>query len=228
MFFYWIQMEKGVKMNVFQAVKQSLTTRQVAEAYGFQVKRSGMMLCPFHNDKNPSMKVDKRFHCFGCGEDGDVIDFSAKLFTLGLRDAAVKLAEDFSIPYENWSRASPKEPIKTKMMQVKQKQQEEKEYYQVLSEYFHILKEWKNIYAPKSEDEEWHPFFIEALEKSSYVEYLLDTFLFGNSWEKEELIREYGEEVKKIGKRLSELGKWEQSNVSWKCGRSQRKVGMER
>ena len=227
MFFYWVQMEKGVKMNVFQAVKQSLTTRQVAEAYGFQVKRSGMMLCPFHKDKNPSMKVDKRFHCFGCGEDGDVIHFSAKLFALGLRDAAIKLADDFSISYENnWGRASPKEPMKVKMIQIKQKQQEEKEYYQILSEYFHILKEWKNIYAPKSENEEWHPFFMEALEKSSYVEYLLDIFLFGNSWEKEEMIQVYGEEVKKIGERLSELGKWE--HTTKKCGRSQREIGMER
>ena len=114
------------------------------------------------------------------------------------------------------------------MIQIKQKQQEEKqkEYYQILSEYFHILKEWKTIYAPKLEDEEWHPFFMEALEKLSYVEYLLDMFLFGNSWEKEEMIQVYGEEVKKIGERLSELGKWE--NATEKCGRSQREIGMER
>ena len=30
------------------------------------------------------MKVDQRFHCFGCGADGDVIDFTAKLFNLSL------------------------------------------------------------------------------------------------------------------------------------------------
>ena len=24
-----------------------------------------MCVCPFHDDKNPSMKVDRRFHCFG-------------------------------------------------------------------------------------------------------------------------------------------------------------------
>ena len=35
-----------------------------------------MACCPFHDDKNPSMKVDQRFHCFGCGADGDVIDFN--------------------------------------------------------------------------------------------------------------------------------------------------------
>ena len=53
-------------MNVFEAVKQNLTTRQAAEMYGIQVSRHGMTVCPFHNDKNPSMKVDRRFHCFAC------------------------------------------------------------------------------------------------------------------------------------------------------------------
>ena len=45
-------------MNVFETVKQNLTTRQAAELYGIPVNRHGMAVCPFHNDKNPSMKVD--------------------------------------------------------------------------------------------------------------------------------------------------------------------------
>lgn len=56
-----------------------------------------MICCPFHADRNPSMKVDFRFHCFGCGADGDVIDFTAKLFQLSLRQAAEKLASDFGL-----------------------------------------------------------------------------------------------------------------------------------
>ena len=58
-------------MNVFEAVKQSATTRQAAEHYGIHVNRNGMACCPFHNDKTPSMKLDRRYHCFGCGADGD-------------------------------------------------------------------------------------------------------------------------------------------------------------
>ena len=30
-------------------------------------------LCPFHDDKHPSMKLDKRYYCFGCGEKGDLL-----------------------------------------------------------------------------------------------------------------------------------------------------------
>ena len=62
-------------MNVFEAVKQTVTTRQAAECYGIYVNRAGKANCPFHNDRTPSMKVDKRFHCFGCGAGGNVITF---------------------------------------------------------------------------------------------------------------------------------------------------------
>ncbi len=84
-------------MNVFEAVKQSVTTRQAAERYGIKVNRNGMCVCPFHNDKNPSMKVDRRFYCFGCGATGDVIDFVSRLHGISSKEAALMLAQDFSI-----------------------------------------------------------------------------------------------------------------------------------
>ena len=87
--------------NVFEAVKLSVSTREAAEFYGIKVRRNGMACCPFHDDKNPSMKVDQRFHCFGCGEDGDVIDFAAKLFDLSPKEAAEKLAQDFGLIYDS-------------------------------------------------------------------------------------------------------------------------------
>ena len=44
-------------MNLFEAVKESVTTRQAAQKYGIKVGRNGMACCPFHDDKHPSMKV---------------------------------------------------------------------------------------------------------------------------------------------------------------------------
>ena len=84
-------------MNVFEAVKQTVTTRQAAEMYGIRVSRNGMAICPFHNDRNPSMKLDKRFHCFACQADGDAVDFVSRLFHLPSREAAIKLADDFGM-----------------------------------------------------------------------------------------------------------------------------------
>ena len=68
----------GNKMNIYQRIKAALTTRQAAESYGLKVSPSGMALCPFHDDRHPSLKLDKRYYCFGCGEQGDVIDFTAR------------------------------------------------------------------------------------------------------------------------------------------------------
>ena len=33
-----------------------------------------MACCPFHSDKSPSMKLDERYYCFGCGATGDAVD----------------------------------------------------------------------------------------------------------------------------------------------------------
>ena len=107
-------------MNVFEAVKQSVTTRQAAEHYGIRVNRNGMACCPFHNDKTPSMKLDKRFHCFGCGADGDVIDFVAALYGLGKKEAAAQLASDFGLAYEDW-----KPPGRARKPKPRQKSPEE-------------------------------------------------------------------------------------------------------
>ena len=65
--------------SVFETVKQSITVREAAQMYGIEVNRSGMACCPFHDDKNPSMKLNEEyFYCFGCGATGDVIDLGGR------------------------------------------------------------------------------------------------------------------------------------------------------
>ena len=44
------------------------------------------------------MKVDKRFHCFGCGADGDVIDSVAKLYGVDAKNAAENWRRIFTLP----------------------------------------------------------------------------------------------------------------------------------
>ncbi|QXM05714.1 DNA primase [Crassaminicella indica] len=64
-----------------------------------QLKKAGQNykgLCPFHNEKTPSFIVsaEKQFyHCFGCGESGDVISFIMKLENLDFIDALRLLGE---------------------------------------------------------------------------------------------------------------------------------------
>ena len=84
-------------MNIFSEVKEQLTTRQVAESYGLRIRKNGVACCPFHDDRHPSMKVDKNYHCFACGVGGDVIDYTARMYGLSQYNAAKKLVEDFGL-----------------------------------------------------------------------------------------------------------------------------------
>ena len=191
-------------MDVFEAVKQAVTTRQAAEHYGIHVGRNGMACCPFHKDKTPSLKADRRFHCFGCQADGDGIDFAARLFDLSGVEAAKRLAADFGIPYDNRGRPSPK-PVKRSIPAELRFLQAEQKCFRVLSDYYHLLGRWRTEHAPKSPGDAWHPLFVEALQKQEYIGYLLDTLLTGGAEEKADIIIGHGKEVELIGKRISEL-----------------------
>ena len=194
---------KDDAMNVFEAVKGNVTTRQAAEMYGIRVRRNGMAVCPFHQDKNPSMKLDMRFHCFGCGADGDAVDFVSRLYGLPSKEAAMKLADDFGICYDRRQKPSVRPKVREPTPEQKY-QIEENRCYKVLTDYFHLLREWKELYTPKQPDDVWHPLFVEALQRESYIEYLLDILLYGTPEEKQSLIAEQRKEVIKLEQRIAE------------------------
>ena len=186
--------------NVFEAVKQSVSTREAAAFYGIEVKRNGMACCPFHDDKNPSMKVDQRFHCFGCGADGDVIDFTAKLFNLSPKEAAEKLAQDFGLIYD--SQAPPRRRYVRQKTEAQQFREDRQRCYRVLSDYYYLLKKWGIDHSPRTPEEEPHPRFVEAIQKKTYVEYLLDLFLYESEEEQKAWIAEHTAEITHLERRL--------------------------
>ena len=186
--------------NVFEAVKQSVSTREAAAFYGIEVKRNGMACCPFHDDKNPSMKVDQRFHCFGCGADGDVIDFTAKLFDLSPKEAAEKLAQDFGLIYN--SQAPPRRRYVRQKTEAQQFREDRQRCYRILSDYYHLLKRWETDHSPRTPEEEPHLRFVEAVQKKAYVEYLLDFFLYDSEEEQKAWIAEHTAEITHLERRL--------------------------
>ena len=186
--------------NVFEAVKQSVSTREAAEFYGIKVSRTGMACCPFHDDKNPSMKVDQRFHCFGCGADGDVIDFNAKLFDLSPKEAAEKLAQDFGLIYD--SQAPPRRRYVRQKTEAQQFREDRQRCYRVLSDYYYLLKKWEADRSPRTPEEEPHPRFVEAIQKKTYVEYLMDLFLYESEEEQKAWIAEHTAEITHLERRL--------------------------
>jgi DNA primase len=207
-------------MNVFAVVKENVTARQVAMQYGIKINRSGLACCPFHKDKTPSMKIDKRYYCFGCGDTGDAIDFVAKYFGLAPKEAAMKIASDFGLNYDATNRAPPKKMAPKKTLE-QILDEEQKQCFCVLSDYYHLLRKWKTEYAPKSMDEEWHPCFVEALQNISKVEYQLDTLLEKDIPDRASVVSDIGKGVKSIAGRIEEYRRSQGDAGEHRKGRSQ-------
>ena len=187
--------------NLFETVKQSITIREAAERYGIEVKRGGMVCCPFHDDKNPSMKLNKEyFYCFGCGATGDVIDLASRLYNLSPKEAAEKLAQDFGLIYD--SQAPPRRNYVRQKTETQQFREDRQRCYRILSDYYYLLKKWENAYSPHTPEEEPHPLFVEAIQKKTYVEYLLDLFLYESEEEQKAWIAEHTAEITHLERRL--------------------------
>ena len=197
-------------MNIFQTVKENVTARQAAEQYGLKINRNGMICCPFHDDRHPSMKVDKGFCCFACGAKGDVITFVADFFYLAPLEAAKKLAEDFQIPIftdnaKKRNTSKKKEKPKRTLYQTEKKFEEwEQESIRILTDYLHLLEEWKIRYAPKTPGEEWKAEFIEACQQIEKINYNLDLLVFGELQDRIEFLPDSGKVVKRIEERMEE------------------------
>ena len=187
--------------SVFEAVKQSVTVREAAQMYGIEVNRSGMACCPFHDDKNPSMKLNEEyFYCFGCGATGDVIDFTARLYNLSPKEAAEKLAQDFGLAYD--SQAPPRRRYVRRKSEAQKFKEDRDHAFRVLADYFHLLRKWETDYTPKTPEENPHPRFMEAIQKKDYVGYLLDFFLEDTPDEQRLWIAEHQSEIANLERRV--------------------------
>lgn len=156
----------------------------VATHYGYKPNRAGFIKCPFHAEKTASMKIyagNKGYACFGCGANGDVISFVQQLFGLSFPDTLKKIDLDFGLNLygEHSFEDLRKSHYRQKQIQA-ERERKKIENQQADADYWASFDEWKRLddnkrkFAPKTPDEEWHPLFVEALQKLAHQEYLLD------------------------------------------------------
>ena len=85
-----------------EEIKRRLSIVDLIGTY-ISLKRSGRTytgLCPFHDDKNPSMQVNEEkglYHCFSCGAGGDIFSFLVNYRNLTFREALEELAQKLNI-----------------------------------------------------------------------------------------------------------------------------------
>src|ERR1035438_8715367 len=97
--------------QVLQDIKDRLNIADVISGY-IQIKKAGTnfkALCPFHNEKTPSLQISPQkqiWHCFGCGEGGDVFGFVMKYENIEFRDAIKILAQKAGIQLPEYRPAN--------------------------------------------------------------------------------------------------------------------------
>ena len=188
-------------MTIFEAVKSTVTPRIAAEHYRMTVARNGMVCCPFHDDRHPSMKLNEDyFYCFGCGAKGDVIEFTSKLFGINAQEAAQKLSADFGIKAD-------KPSVLTKLSQYRTQADNERLCFRVLREYLQILQDWKVRFSPQTPDEDPHDRFVEACHMLECTQYMLNLLTIGSPEERTELVSDMMKDnkIKFLQERLQEI-----------------------
>ncbi|MDE6790410.1 MAG: DNA primase, partial [Clostridia bacterium] len=93
----------GVDQEFLRTLKEKVNIVEVAQSYVTLEKRGATYwaCCPFHHEKTPSFAINESgqfYHCFGCGESGDVIRLVSELDSLDFMEAVKSLAERAKIP----------------------------------------------------------------------------------------------------------------------------------
>ena len=164
-------------MTVFERVKRAVSLRDAAECYGLAVTRNGMALCPFHEDHNPSLKLNEDyFYCFGCGAKGDVIDFTARYLGVGPHSAAIQLSRDFGID------PHPPAPLYLPNENAEPNPDADALCILSLSREVQRLRRWKWEFAPQNVGDLWDDRFVEACLNLDEKEYQLDLQQDSSAW----------------------------------------------
>ncbi len=89
-----------IEKERIEHIKISVDLKALAESRGIRLKKNGkgyFGLCPFHDDKNPSLSITpskNEWHCFGCGKGGDVIRFVELFDQVDFKEAVKRLSRD--------------------------------------------------------------------------------------------------------------------------------------
>lgn len=154
-------------------IRQRLTAAQVAEFYGFTPDRGGFIRCPFHSgDNHGSLKLypgTRGWHCFGCNEGGDVIDFVRQLFNEPFRAAVARLDSDFGL---GLTYDTPDPRMRSEALEMRRREAERKErilaQLSVLAAEHRACHEAAKYFPPElcEDGTMWvHPFYADAVRR---------------------------------------------------------------
>lgn len=186
----------------YAEIKNRVGMRQAAQYYGYPADRRGLCICPFHNDKHPSMKLyphNRGYYCWACGSGGDVITFVSKLYGMDNESAARKIIDDFALP------------IKTENLSYREQRERERKVleHKELQKFVRYASGILNLYRSNLCEASADPHnihFPEALQNLSIVEY------------RQECLKKYPREMYADKKEVKWIGAVEQRLIDWDSG----------
>lgn len=168
------------------AVKDRVSCKEFMEANGIRVNRHGFCVCPFHGDKDASLKIyggGRGWVCYGCHKGGDVINLARNMYNVGFTEAIRRLNTDFKL-----GLAVDKEPakkdtleyLKKKARKQTEEQRAKKQAEAEEEEYWWWFERWQYLDMLVAENEpkpgeEWSELFCGYLKlRSETYEILSD------------------------------------------------------
>lgn len=149
--------------------------------------RHNRIPCPIHQGDSFNLSFSEHlYHCFVCGDGGDVIRFVQHIFNIDFKQAIEKLNSDFHIGIPLERRMTLREQYDAQkryseiMVERERKEAENREYEALCNS---LWDEWCRLdfnrmkYAPNDAEAPLHPLFVEALQKIDYQSYLIDSLL---------------------------------------------------
>lgn len=169
-----------MRLDAVQTIKSRLTMVDVLERYGYSSQKRTP--CPLHKGDGKNFEIKgTHWRCYSRCGSGDTISFVQILYGLSFQDALRKIDTDFGLNI--YGEHSFDDMLRSKYQQMALKakrEREDRERKKAEDDYWAAFDEWKrldenrNIYKPKSPEEEPHPLFLESLEKLEQQKYELD------------------------------------------------------
>lgn len=170
-----------------EEIKERITCQEFADFVGLKVNRSGFTVCPFHADKDASLRIykgNRGWCCFGCHKGGDVINLASLYYGLTFKDTLKRLDEDFNLGLYQESNLTPESRV-LRAVEVARRRTARGKKERILkalqSKYWIAFDKWLEAdrrfedEAPKSANEEFSQAFVRAArEKLERLEDLKD------------------------------------------------------
>lgn len=135
-----------------EEIKENVSMRDVLSKYGIKVGRNGMICCPIHGERHPSMKVYKDgYKCFACGSGGDVFRFIQEMENCDFKQAFLILGGTYEHRSDS-GRLAAKLGFQRKRKQQQQADRSETEFRKILMRCIDMCQYWVSFREPFDDD----------------------------------------------------------------------------